>query len=236
MNEKIELPKRTYYPLTEAVKKLNCSLNYIYHLAARGEITLAAYIPMFDNRNKNHQVYIPFEGTGSIEKDKYIDLGNLAFANVNESSRNNSVIMCDFDVMRGFAHIVGGAFTELEFDSNKKSVSVLGLSSSSLRDGLGIFVQMSEKEEIDIDKLCIFESEMNLITSGKDKDEHPRTSNKKGEIIPYLLKMIPEFSNVDIDTAPASKISNILEKISATKGMELPIPDKNTFARYLGRR
>ncbi|MCJ1811771.1 hypothetical protein GOY79_06265, partial [Klebsiella quasipneumoniae subsp. similipneumoniae] len=66
--------------------------------------------------------------------------------------------------------------------------------------------------------------------------EHPRTANRKGEVIPALLKMIPEFDDVDLEGESISKIASILEAIAAAKGIELNLPDKNTWARYLGRK
>ena len=60
--------------------------------------------------------------------------------------------------------------------------------------------------------------------------------NKLSEVIPALLKMIPEFDDVDLEGESISKIASILEAIAAAKGIELNLPDKNTWARYLGRK
>jgi hypothetical protein len=46
--------------------------------------------------------------------------------------------------------------------------------------------------------------------------------------------MIPEFGDVNLESESISKIASILEAIAAAKGIELNLPDKNTWARYLG--
>jgi hypothetical protein len=47
--------------------------------------------------------------------------------------------------------------------------------------------------------------------------EHPKRANKKGEIIPALLKMIPEFGDVNLESESISKIASILEAVQQLK-------------------
>ncbi|ELY4671713.1 hypothetical protein SM021_002314 [Cronobacter muytjensii] len=68
------------------------------------------------------------------------------------------------------------------------------------------------------------------------KKESPKTANKKGEIIPSLITLIPEFRGVDLESLPVSKVINMLEALTSRRGISLPPTDKNTWSRYLGRK
>ena len=65
--------------------------------------------------------------------------------------------------------------------------------------------------------------------------ESPKTLAKKAELIPALIKLIPEMDDIDIGTAPVAKVIAVLEAAAAMKGVFLPATDKNTWAKYLGR-
>jgi hypothetical protein len=47
--------------------------------------------------------------------------------------------------------------------------------------------------------------------------------------------MNPELSDIDLDKTPVAKLIMIIEA-AAAKGVELPPTDKNTWAKYLGRK
>ena len=48
--------------------------------------------------------------------------------------------------------------------------------------------------------------------------------------------MNPELSDIDLDKTPVAKLIMIIEAAAASKGVELPPTDKNTWAKYLGRK
>ncbi|WP_162823121.1 hypothetical protein [Klebsiella variicola] len=105
------------------------------------------------------------------------------------------------------------------------------------------FVMISFNEFINVPKshLCIMASDIKDIKQSStlvmnNVREHSRTSNRKGEIIPSLLSMIPDFDGVDLQNESVNKIATILEAAAASRGVELTIPDKNTWAKYLGRK
>lgn len=48
--------------------------------------------------------------------------------------------------------------------------------------------------------------------------------------------MNPELSDIDLDITPVAKVIMIIEAAAASRGVELPPTDKNTWAKYLGRK
>jgi hypothetical protein len=73
------------------------------------------------------------------------------------------------------------------------------------------------------------------VVSKDDKPEDPKTAAKKAEIIPVLIKLLPDFNDVDIDLMAVSKIQSLIESIAAKQGVELPDTHVQTWQKYLGR-
>ncbi|HHZ3461553.1 TPA: hypothetical protein ACWCBK_004056, partial [Escherichia coli] len=55
------------------------------------------------------------------------------------------------------------------------------------------------------------------------------------EIIPALIKLIPEMQDVDLEETPVTKIAEMIEVIAAQRGVELPSTHRQTWQKYLGR-
>lgn len=141
-------------------------------------------------------------------------------------------------LLQGIFSVPSEACILLEFsDDEFIRIGCIGVHSVAGEDGISLLFA----DQLNIPKryLCIMSRDINNIKKTSSislsKVESTKTSNRKGEIIPALLKMIPEFSGVDIDNEKASKISDILSALAANKKIELNMPDKNTWIRYLGR-
>lgn len=141
---------------------------------------------------------------------------------------NNSIISGQYIIERS-------NLDEAQFDDDMYIVvnSVMSLASDDIiRFGDNPYVTDRKFLHVMLDDLYEFNPNPFCIES----TESNRTKNRKGEIIPALLKMIPEFNGYDIDKEPVNRISDILEATAAAKGIDLVLPDKNTMAKYLGRK
>ncbi len=145
--------------------------------------------------------------------------------------------------LRGTYKILHGNFSEAQFDdvdiiiySVKDETIDIDGDIGKIDFGDAPLVVDSKFLYIERDSLHKFHQLSIDYFKNTQSGEHPRTANRKGEVIPALLKMIPEFDDVDLEGESISKIASILEAIAAAKGIELNLPDKNTWARYLGRK
>ncbi|MEJ5073422.1 hypothetical protein WH357_13960 [Enterobacter ludwigii] len=141
--------------------------------------------------------------------------------------------------LSGYYTVQYGNFSDLQFDDSIDAVitSVISIADNEIIDfGKHPLILKKKFLSIMLDDLTDFKLRSIEHFKKYAFDEHVRTANRKGEIIPALLAMIPDFDGMDLSTESASKISSILEAIAAKKGIELSLPDKNTWARYLGRK
>ncbi|EIU1712688.1 hypothetical protein L4I06_004518, partial [Salmonella enterica] len=87
---------------------------------------------------------------------------------------------------------------------------------------------------IKTDSLRIKSNEVNDLKL-KRMDESDKTTAKKAEIISCLIKLIPEMSDINLDTTPVAKIASLIEAVAATRAVEFPKTDIGTWSKYLGR-
>ena len=78
-------------------------------------------------------------------------------------------------------------------------------------------------------------SEESVININPINEDNPKSLAKKAEIIPALIRLLPDFKSADIDMMPVSKIKNVIESLAATNGVDLPDTHIQTWQKYLGR-
>lgn len=237
-----KLPDRLYYPLPEAAEFLGCSVRDVYHYCATGMIALTVYL---------RDIYAEDVGLmtldlgGELLTPDDIDAGaNL----MNEISLVSGIHYETEDELKfiranyidGFFYVGSTDCFLLEFSSDS-FITLSGVTSHPFKStDDGVYAFFHKGLNVPRERLCILGSDIVKVIEvneiSVDKKEHPKRANKKGEIIPALLKMIPEFGDVNLESESISKIASVLEAIAAAKGIELNLPDKNTWARYLGRK
>lgn len=104
---------------------------------------------------------------------------------------------------------------------------------------MNVVHEVSKSPSITIDDLVITHTELNRISNQITKEqgygESPKTASLKGDIIRPLIRMLPDFNNVDLDSLAVSKIKDMVEAIAAEKGVEFPEVHRATWQKYLGR-
>lgn len=241
------IPERLYYPISEAAKKLNCSTSDVIHMGATGVFTFSIYIPLWQEKeSERFNVFtLNIEGLEShgflrgkgwsVSEIYHEDLEGINDGKVSFAKSIN-----------GFFNLSPVNLIELEFNSDAEFFKV---------NSLNVRVDDTEVDEIlihsfygvslPVKNLCVMASELNSLNFKKGqiqnpesdkKIESPKTSAKKGELIIQLLKLMPDFRDVNLDAIPVAKIISLVEAAAAENGIEMPKTDKQTWARYLGRK
>ena len=238
---KANLPEGLYYPIPEAAEFLGCSIRDVYHYAATGMIKFSIYINEIAKNNVEfisldlgcrHKGPSTYDSVITIHTDLY-SLYDVR----HEGDKHNTLTV---ESISGFFMVPKESCILLEFSSND-FIKLHHLTADiDEEDEFGISLLFDDYVDVPRSCLCIFAEDIRKIKQLSSMEieninEHPRRANRKGEIIPSLLAMIPEFEGVDIEVESPTKILNILEATAAAKGIELSIPDKNTWGRYLGR-
>lgn len=243
----MNLPERLYYPLSEAAKKLNCTEQDIIHFGAIGAINLSIYIDQ--HRAKNNSFFhlnMPKSMVGKID-----DFGSLwgdgwHIADIEEREINDALVLKGYFTNRidGFFYIESFKLTKMEFDTscNLELMQVSTGSESGYDNCIDVNF-LTEVLSIDRKFLCIKkediynfkESTKIPIKENEILKESPKTIATKSELIPALLKLIPELSDIDPYTAPVKKIAELVEAVAAEKGIEMPNIHRQTWQNYLGR-
>lgn len=238
---KIKLPERLYYPIPEAAEFLGCSIRDVYHFCATGMLKLSVYL---DGISENDVGFMSVDLGGY---NHIPDIYGKPFDVVNEFSgiygvyyKENQLHLLTASRLHGFFSVSPATGVYLEFD-NTDDIAIGRVESHGVQNESEVSILFLDYINVPRCFLCILAKDIvNIVQKNlviiDDAKEHPRTANRKGEIIPALLRMIPEFSDVDVDTEKACKLGDILEATAASKGIELQMPDKNTWSKYLGRK
>lgn len=241
------LPNRMYYPLPEAAMKLGCTIKDLYHFAAIGALNISVYFP---NGVRIVSLIIPdfleseidLENGGVLQGDKWTISGVSKV--ISQDVQWVEFFACKAytaDIFSGFVYIVNDSFASAEFLNESAKFSSRLFTTQPESEGFGCQMMTEKAIEIDSRFLCVMSDDIeNIKASGSfpvyGRKESARTANRKGELIPALIKMIPDFHDVDIDSVPVNKLINMIETLASSKGIEINSPDKNTWARYLGRK
>lgn len=261
--KKNKLPERWYYPIPEAAQYLGCSVRDVYHLCATNAINLSVYLRDIKSKDVGQIIFNPEGIIESNYFDDFIKKfstrkrQSLNFEGTYIYGIHHEMIEHDeleyFESMDGYEY----ASPSLVADGLDGFFGIDWYDCFSLELSGGDFVEVSTVHTPSYieDSVCLYIpkglkiNREALLIMARDIDnvyydnipnlgekiEHPRTANRKGEIIPALLKMISEFGDVDVENEKAGKLADILVAAAASRGIELQMPDKNTWARYLGR-
>lgn len=246
--------KRAYYTLPMVADKLQCSVVDVLHLGATNRLEICAYI----NDVQESEDYCSFNVFFDKEDD-YIeevnqnnsiitDLYEIALFNYNELTsvdENQKVKFKSWyaNHLRGFFAIPSEFLIDIELSNLDEYVKINARELYTPKMyGKTINISNIEGLYISESRLVVLDGELSGFNftakakyPGSDKDT-PKTIAKKSQLIPVLLKLIPEVSDLDLDSVAVSKVINIVETLASQKGIDLPATDKNTWARYLGRK
>ncbi|HID4134407.1 TPA: hypothetical protein ACXE8V_004861 [Pluralibacter gergoviae] len=245
---------RIYYPLPMAARKLNCTVEDLLHFGATNRIEICAYINdidesgdeqtfnVFYDNNDEDSIFERVDADNSIITDMY----EVALFKYNEhldiTSNDLKIIGLYANHLRGFFAIPSEYLIDIELSTmdgffNIKPRDVFTPKNYGPHLLLSNFDSLSVSE----DKLVVFNSELlSFDTSAKPKYpgsdiETPKTAAKKSQIIPALIKLIPDMRDVDLESVPVTKIISLIEAIAAKEGVELPNTHRQTWQKYLGR-
>lgn len=235
----MNLPIRKYYPITEAAKRMQCQESDVLHLISIGE--LDAYVYMNNFRLDDGKL-MHLNMTEELEKriDCFDSIVGEQWSvyDIRKIDGYQSIISSGYysGMIDGLFYVDGFLISPLEFGDESISVQQV----SSEKDvGVGDYPLdinfLHAPVVIGRNRLCVLEKDIALINKST-VGESNKTIAKKAEIIPQLIKMIPELKGVDIDEAPVAKIISLVEAAAAAQGIDMPKTDKQTWARYLGRK
>lgn len=236
----MKLPERIYYPLPEAAKKLECTVKDLFHFAYIGVINISVYVSSYKNDGllamiPNHLIdEIDNDFGGVLGADKWCVFG-LDFR------KEGSITGYYAKSISGFFYVWRDFFAMAEFTDGIDFIHIPSLTTRPEAEGGEVEIaSMQGSIELDARYLCIMASDLEQIkefgTLPIKKVDTPKTLAKKGEIISALIKMNSELSDINLETTPVAKIIAIIEAAAASKGIDLPPTDKNTWAKYLGRK
>lgn len=230
---------RKYYPIVEAAKRINCHESDIIHLIANNG--LDAYV--FMNNFKCHDGK-PMHLNLTNEIVKSIDCFNCLSGemwdiyDINYYDNNELIQYSGYyaGVIHGLFYVEGGYIAPLEFGNENVILQQISTKKDTGEGDYPVDINfLSEHLMVDKSKICILEKDISDL-SKIDASESRKTIAKKAELIPQLLKMMPEFNKLDLDKMPVAKIISLVEAAAAAKGIEIPKTDKQTWAKYLGRK
>ncbi|NUH56251.1 hypothetical protein HUK76_21605 [Citrobacter portucalensis] len=246
---------RVYHTLPMAAKKMGCTVDDILHLGATNRLEICAYIDGVEQRYDYCTFNVFFDNEDS-EKclAKTIRKYNSIFTEMYEISLfnyNDELRIENEDVrfqglyanhMKGFFAIPSEFLVEIELSG---VCDIINLSPRYIDTpkGYGDYIRLDNIDGLSIpeSRLVIFDSEISGFNYEKKpkyaggERESPKTRAKKAEIIPALIKLIPEMHDVDLEEMPVTKIAEMIEVIAAQRGVELPSTHRQTWQKYLGR-
>ncbi|HBT5796022.1 TPA: hypothetical protein OMH60_000773 [Klebsiella pneumoniae] len=239
------LPQRLYYSLPDAAKKLGCEVNDIIHYAAIQALQLSVYIHFHHSSPDTwFHLNMPDDKVNDIDMFSMLrdDGWGIDFIEFKKASDYFIIDGYYAKAINGFFYIDGYNLIPLEFDDSAE-VSLGGVSTlPDYSDGQCIDINFQLNNlNLDRNYLCIRARDLEMINKdvfmpAKDiNKESNKTAAKKSQIIPSLIKCIPEMRDIDLDTTPVSKIISLLEAIAAKDGIEFPETHRQTWQRYLGR-
>lgn len=235
----MKLPERIYYPLPEAAEKLGCTIKDIYHFAYIGAINISVFIPSY--KADSLFVSIPAELISEIDYELGGVLGSDSWCISDLELRQEGVMSGYYaKSLSGFFYVWKDFFAMAEFTNDIGLIKTPSLTTKPETEGGEVEIaNMHGGIELDTRYLCIMAVDLEKIKEKgclPIKVDTPKTIAKKGELISALIKINHELSDIDLDNTPVSKIIAIIEAAAASKGVELPSTDKNTWAKYLGRK
>lgn len=243
-DDKIKLPERLYYPLPEAAKKIGsgCEVKDVIHYGAIGALNISVYLTEITPETGDAIFFLDatrFTEDKSLPSHFFGD--NFLIGDVHLNDR--PLGWCA-SVLKGFFFIKSVSLIGAEFDIEGGKIKIDFISTST-KDGDGVEIYFMNKKgfiEVPFNRLCVMANEIsNIRSSGSmpvfsdDKKETDKTIAKKENLIKALLTLVPEFSDVDIESLAVSKIKHIAEVAASARGIDFPKTDLGTWSKYLER-
>ncbi|EML9727365.1 hypothetical protein RFI58_004637 [Klebsiella aerogenes] len=244
---------RIYYPLSKAAEKLNCTVDDILHFGATNRIEICAYINGVDEREDNctFNVFYNDEDEENILND--VNMSNAILTDMYEIAlfNYNDALSVEGDFrfeglyanhLRGFFAIPSEFLVDVELSQLDEFINIKPRDLFTPKN-YGKHLMLSNFDDLIVpeNRLVVFDSELSVFNAsatpkypGSD-NETPKTAAKKSQIIPALIKLIPDMRDVDLEEVPVSKIISLIETIAAKEGIDLPETHRQTWQKYLGR-
>lgn len=235
----MKLPERIYYPLPDAALKLGCTIKDIFHFAYIGAINVSVFISSY--KNDDLFIMMPSNLVSEIDND-FCTLGSDRWCIFDLDFKDENTMSGYYaKSISGFFYVWRDCFALAEFADGIDILKTPSLTTKPESEGGEVEIaNLNGSIEFDSRYLCIMASDLEKIKETGSlpikKIDSPKTIAKKGEIISALIKINPELSDIDLENAPVAKVITIIEAAAASKGVDLPATDKNTWAKYLGRK
>lgn len=249
-DDKNKLPERKYYSINDAAIKMKCSVNDILHYASVGILNLCIYLDFkCDVDEKRVHLNIPLEQINQIDElfqslngDKW-RVGNLEF--IISKGSESGISGYYAGRLFGFFYVPSTEALRAEFvQGDEVTLTYISTNPEDYdSEDVEINFLRDDGEAFPKSNFCLMASEIEKINSNdigdfpKQKEsETDKTIAKKAELIPALLKMIPELSDVNLETTSVTKIVELIEATAATKQIAIPNTHWQTWQKYLGRK
>lgn len=232
--------KRLYYPLPDAALKLGVSINDVMHYGATGILDFYVFINNLQAPdNKWFHLSLPSDEANNIDCFGCLSGGGWLIHDVSMKRKDEGFIIDGHYAksISGFFHVDDTNIRPLEFSETALVETMFLLSEPEKGDAMPIYVNcMLFNLSLERDYLCILGKDIDDLLKKDSRTDSDKTIAKKAELIPALLKMVPELSDLNLDTTPVSKVIEIVEAIAAQKGIHLPEIHRQTWQKYLGRK
>lgn len=235
MTKKIKLPERLYYPIALAAEKLGCTVDDLIHFGATGQVEICRMMS---------EACVAGIATTHLPDEMIMKqglYGNLQLGVLNAERGRSAFLFGLFTVscaeLRDWDMKSGGVFrgmADLMTPAHSLDEQILITAPIQLeRDDSRLYLTAHEMARLTGES---FSPNPNNKVFTEELPEHPRTEKRKSELIATLLKLIPDFDGENIEDMQVNTILNIIESLASSKGIEFDRPDKNTLAKYLGRK
>ncbi|MDF7759034.1 hypothetical protein PU683_05750 [Kosakonia cowanii] len=235
----MNLPTRKYYPIAEAAKRMQCQESDVLHLISIGELDVYVYMNSFRlDDGKLMHLNMTDELEGCIDSFNSIAGEQWSVYDIMKIDDHQPFRPSGYysGMIDGLFYLDGYNVSPLEFGERSISVQQVSSEKDAGVGGYPLDINFLNKPVvIEKSRLCVLEKDIALFNKS-GTGESNKTIAKKAEIIPQLIKMIPELKGIDVDTVPVAKIISLVESVAAAQGIEMPKTDKQTWARYLGRK
>lgn len=194
------IPERLYYPISEAAKKLNCSISDVIHMGATGVLNFSIYLPAWQESEKDRFNVFTF----SIDESE--KQGSLRGKGWSISGIYHEKIDGEKDRIVSFARSLNGFFSlsaqnliELEFDVGAPLFKVNSLKVRTNETEVDeILIHSFYGVMLPVKNLCIMASDMDDINTRKgelpesDADSAPKrvNTNKQAKMIKALIEIL----------------------------------------------
>lgn len=193
------IPERLYYPISEAAKKLNCSVSDVIHMGATGVVDFSIYISFWRETEKERFNIFTFDMDESDIHNSLRGKGwsvSGIYPEKVEGKEDRKVFF--IKSLNGFFKLLPSNLIDLEFDKDLITFKVNSLKvSSEETDFDEVLIHSFYGVQLPVKNLCIMAPDMSAISSRKgelpesDADSAPKrvNTNKQAKMIKALIEI-----------------------------------------------